>query len=318
MLSFQKLYEKLQNKTGDDSEGQLEIFQQDINDTNKIVCGLRPWIFMEHTGTRSTAASANNIQIPNKLRSVRSVIVTLSGGTIYRPKPVEDPAYWEYLQSLQAGTSDVTQRYMRQGDEVLLWPTPATAGSTVTFRGTKRLFDLSLADYTTGSIVSATNADETITGTGTSWTGRRPVGNQWIRIDYTSGDFEWYEVSSVTDDTHLELVKKYDGTTFAAATESYTMAEFSDIPAEYDNVLFYRPMALYYEGLENPTMAARYWNLYDGGYEAGQSKMVGGLIKTMTDNELQRNEGVYVEPLETEDLGIQDLSIPNTVEGESW
>ena len=307
MKSFQKLYEELQSVTGDSSTESLALFKQWINDTNKLVSAKAPLTCLETTATKTTVASQEGYQIPNTIQRISSVKVTLSGGTIYRPRPVEDPRFWEYLQSLEAGDSDMTRFYMRQGGQILLWPKPATTGSTITIRGRRRLKEMSLSDYTTGYVAAATNADETVTGSGTSWA-TNAVGN-WIRIDYTYGDYQWYEISSITSTTVLELVKPYEGTTFTGQTEGYTIGEFSVIPGEFHELMIQRPLALYYMHLEDPTMAGTYWKMYDGGKEAGLSSVTGGLLKQLLNEELQRNEGVYVEPLKTEELGIEDFII---------
>lgn len=308
MKSLQELYTELQDITGDDSSAQLTIFKRWINDTDKLVSAKAPFLCMETTATKTTVASQEGYQIPNTIQKIRSVKVTLAGGTIYRPRPVEDPRYWEYLQSLEVGDSDTTKFYMKQGNQILLWPEPATTGSTITIRGTRRMRDLSVADYATGTITTATLADETIVGNGTSWaTGT--IGN-WIRIDYSTGDFQWYEINTITDTTHLELVKPYEGASIATGTETYKIGEFSYIPGNYHPMLFYRPLALYYAGLEDVINSQMYWKLYDGGKEAGLSKTTGGMLKNMMTEELSRNEGIYVEPLQTEELSVDDFRIP--------
>ena len=108
---------------------------------------------------------------------------------------------------------------MKQGSQVLLWPTPATTDSEITIRGRRRLRDLSLADYAIGTIAAGTDGDETITGTDTAWA-TNGVGN-YIRIDYTYGDFRWYEIDSITSVIELELVKPFEGVTFTGQTETY-------------------------------------------------------------------------------------------------
>jgi len=309
LKSFNEIYQELQDITGETSAAQLVIFKRHINDTDKLVSAKAPFLCLETTATKTTVASQEGYQIPNTIQKIRSVKITLAGGTIYRPRPVEDPRYWEYLQSLQAGDSDATRLFMKQGNQILLWPEPATTGSTITIRGQRRLRDLSLADYTTGNISAATLTDETITGSSTAWA-TNAVGN-WIRIDYTYGDFQWYEISSITSITALELVKPYEGVTFTGQAETYKIGEFSYIPGEYHPLLIYRPLAIYYAGLEDTANSDRYWRMYDGGKEAGLSDRTGGMLKNMMTEELSRNEGVYVEPLQTEELSIEDFIIPN-------
>ena len=307
MKSFQELYTELQDVTGDSSAAQLTIFKRWINDTNRIVSAKAPFLSLEITDTIDTVSSQEGYQIPNTVQSIRSLKITMSGGIIYLPRPVEDPRFWEYLQSARAGTSDVARFYMKQGNQVLLWPKPATSGSEIQIRGRKKMRDLSIADYEDGTIASATSGDETIAGGSTSWA-IGTIGN-WIRIDYSNGDFQWYEIDSITSTTALELIKTYEGTTFTAQTESYKIGKFSDIPGEFHPLLYFRPLALYYASLEDFTNASMYWKMYDGGKEAGDTRMMGGMLKDLIIEDLQRNEGVYVEPLRTEELSIDDFAI---------
>ena len=169
MKSFTELITELQDVTGDSSSAQETIFKRWVNDTNKAVSAKAPFLCLETTKNVDTVASQEGYQIPNTIQSIRSLKITMSGGTIYRPRPVEDPRFWEYLQSTESGDSDVTRFYMKEGNKVLLWPAPATAGSEIQIRGRKRLRDLSISDYTTGTISAATNGDETITGGSTAW-----------------------------------------------------------------------------------------------------------------------------------------------------
>jgi hypothetical protein len=247
------------------------------------------------------------------------VIVTTAGGTVYRPKPVEDAGFWNYLQSLNSGESDVCQYYYRMGNLVYLYPTPATTGSTITIKGRKRGKELSQDDYTTGTIVTATATDQTIVGDSTVWTGRNPCDNQFIRIDGVTGDYRWYEIDSITNATNLELVKPYEGASIAAGTETYTIGEFSLIPAEYHDLMLWRPMAIYFsQNEQDVNRGDRFWLMYDGGYERGLSSVRGGLLGQMMKNELQKNEGMYLEPSGNTRQSINDFEINDKINGESW
>ena len=287
-----------------------------INDTQRIVLAYAPWKFLEYTDTVTTVDGTNNYQLPAHMRKVVNVKITV-GTVIYRPRPVEDPDFWEYLQGLGTDESDVAQRFYQYDGKVYLWPTPATTGSTVTIRGRKRWRDLSLDNYTTGNVTAATNADETITGSGTTWATGSTENH--IRIDYTYGDFKWYEISSITDATHLELIKKYEGTTFTGQTETYTIGEMSIIPSEYHDLLLWRPLAIYYmQNAQEQTRSDRFFMLYDGGYERGLSPRVGGLMKLMMDQELEQTEGVFIEPSESVVDDIKKFRISDDITGESW
>ena len=141
MKSFQELYTDYQNITENTATANVTRGKKYINDTQRKVLAYLEWPFLEMTGTRTSVASQNNYELPARMRKLTSVVVTV-GSTKYRPKPVEDPTFWEYLQSLSTSSSDATQYFYPQGTEVLLYPTPATAGSTITMRGRKRWKDL--------------------------------------------------------------------------------------------------------------------------------------------------------------------------------
>jgi len=317
MKSFETLYTELQTITGDTSTARLAQFKSWINDTDTVVLSATRWPFMETTKTQLTKASTEGYKIPITLDKIASVTVTV-GTKVYRPKPVESFKYYEYLKSLQSIVySDIPQFFYRNGDEIKIWPIPQTAGNTITIRGRKSRYDMSLDDYDTGTIVTATNADETITGSGTSWA-KGTIGNH-IKIAYATGDNRWYEIESITDTTHLELVKPYDGTSIVAGSSTYTIGEFSNIPEDFTNLLIYRPLALYYQMLENTVMAASYWRLFDGGNEAGLSPDIGGMLKSMMEDYAGHFEGVYMDRLEEVDISVRDLSIKNfDYKGEGW
>lgn len=310
----------MQRRTGDESTDSLTQFKEDINETNKIVLAASKWKFLEKTRDITTAASTARYELPNDCGKLISVTTTPdSGTTLYRPDPVDDPQYWEYLQSLNRGASNITEFYYREGNDLLIWPSYSTASKTITFRYRKKQpADLSLADYTTGTITSITSAARALVGASTVWTGRKPVGEQWIRIDYTTGDFAWYRVSSIDSDTTITLEKDYQGATIAAATETYTIGEFSVVEPDFHDVLLYRPMALYYDSIENPTMSARYWRLYDGGKEAGLSPNLGGLLQKMRDNDFGTTEAGYYPPQGHHMPTSPEERSRDSITGESW
>lgn len=82
-----------------------------------------------------------------------------------------------------------------------------------------------MTQYATGT-VTVTNADATVTGSGTAWDGEVAAGDLFTIVD--SGVV--YEVASVTSDTELELTSTYAGST--AAAQSYTIAR--DFTPTYD------------------------------------------------------------------------------------
>jgi hypothetical protein len=68
------------------------------------------------------------------------------------------------------------------------------------------------------------------------------------------------------------------------------------IPEAYDTAPVYRASALYWEANGEVARAQQYWRLYDGGYEAGMTKVYGGLVGQMLENEGETVEGAYIPP----------------------
>jgi hypothetical protein len=146
------------------------------------------------------------------------------------------PNYWYnlnlYLDDVLSGSAGVeggpipdnTQSYQ------LLTDAPYTDNITISVNGTQQLYYspsemIKGKTYSTGN-VSLTNGDATITGTGTTWTSSMAGG-----IFYSTGgatDNATYEISSITDTTHLELTSVYGGTT----NSSQTYAMYARIPDE--------------------------------------------------------------------------------------
>ena len=139
-----------------------------------------------------------------------------------------------------------------------------------------------------------------MTGTGSpGWT--TAMAGRWLRITETTadggGDGYWYEIASVTNSTTLELKKPYQGTTIAAATAAYTMGLITYEPEPYQMAPIYRAVAQYWDTKENLALSTRCWNLYDGGFEAGNSDEPRGLIGQMLQEEGESMEGPYLPPL---------------------
>ena len=302
MKSFNSLHSDFGTITQNTATANITFGKKLINDTQRLVLASAPWPFLEFTNTMDTVDGQNYYQLPAKMRKITNLKVVV-GTTTYRPKPVEDPDFWLHLQSLSTSESDATQYYYREGNLVRLYPTPATDGYTITVRGRKRWKDLSLDTYETGTIVTATLGDETIVGGSTVWTGLKPVDGQWLRIAATTGDNFWYEIDSITDDTNLELIKKYEGVSIAAGTETYEIGEFSPIPSEYHDLLLWRSLAIYFlQNEQDQVRSDRFMRMYED------------LLNLMKEQELEKVEGSFLEPSEKDErtFGI------TTIDGESW
>lgn len=275
-----------------------------LNDSIKTICNLQggKLRFLEATKSMVTVASQEGYQIPNGFRKLIDMYIYSGSGsstdTIYSPEMIFDPTKWKLIKQFRYGTSDVPYFTYVENQKFYIQPIPSTSGNLITLRGRLQTRDLSIADYTTGTITSIANGGTAVVGSGTTWTA--DMVGRYIQITETTaaggGDGFWYEIGSYTSATSIGLLKPYEGTTIAAGTAAYTIGQCSVIPEAYDVGVVQRSSALYWDNQNDLVRGKTYWMKYDGGMEAGYSKDYGGLMLQMLSNEGETEEGSYVPP----------------------
>lgn len=219
---------------------------QMANDDYRAICSAKDWPFLERLRTLQTTTS-QFVNLPYDCDQVREIAVIVSSKR-YVPRQAPDRAFWDKL-NLSQFTSDIPEYYFVFAGQLGLWPTPATAGNTINVTQKTRVIDLSLADYTTGSIVSITNGATAVVGSGTIWTSQM-VG-QYIRITYSdtanTGDGQWYEIAGVSSATALTLVRAYGGTTIAAGSASYKIGQMPLLPESFHDLPWLYATGMYWQ-----------------------------------------------------------------------
>lgn len=289
--------------------GKMSLIDSNINDSIRTMCNLHggKLRFLETTKSMYTVALQEAYEIPNSFRKLIDMYIYSGDGTsssdvLYTPEMVFDPTKWKRIKQARYGSQDVPYFTYVEGRKFLLQPIPQTSGNLITLRGRLNTRDLTIADYTTGSVVSVANGGTAVVGTGTSWT--TDMVGRYIQITETTaangGDGFWYEIAAVADTTHLTLLKPYEGTSIAAATASYTIGQISAIPEAYDIGICYRAAALYWDNQNDLQRGKSYWLKYDGGNEAGYNTNYGGIVGQMIVTEGETEEGSYIPPFGSE------------------
>lgn len=319
--SFNEIHVEIADITGEDSSAYLTRFKRWINDTFDLVSVKSSQKILETFSDITTATSTSIYDLPQNFGKLLSATIINSGGDVVAsPQVVEDSIFWDKLQRLNTGTSDFTQYVYQIGQDLHVYPTFGSSGDTIRLRHREVAIHMTEDDYTTGTISAATNANATVTGASTLWTSQNPVRNHWIKFTVGSGegDNRWYKVSAFASDTSITLESPYLGTTFTGASLSYILAQIPQLAASYHNLLVYRPLALYYDHIENISQAERYWRRYDGGNEAGLSKEVGGMLRDLIDTESGMSEGTYYPPQGSQRLANAEEQALFNITGESW
>lgn len=159
------------------------------------------------------------------------------------------------------------------GPQLGVWPIPATTGNVINFTYKFRAVDLSLPDYSTGT-VTATNGSSLITSSGASFipTINSQVESRWIQIPQITsagvtngGDNQWYQILSATA-TVITLAQPYAGTTVTSQATGYTLGQMPLINEDFHDLLVYRPLILYFSSIQlDATKAGQFSSLYNDG-----------------------------------------------------
>lgn len=248
--------------TGTTTSTQLALGDQYINDGIRILLGSHDWYFLYKTATATTVASPQFYSYPGDADKILNVTITV-GTMVYSMQEVTSRAQWDLLNTV-AITSDVPSYYYIFDGKVGIYPTPASSSNTITFSYKRNLKDLSLADYTTGTILTATSGSKSIVGSGTSW--NASMVGEFLRITSTSsangGDGIWYEIDSVASTTTLTLKRAYGGTSIAAGSAVYTIGEMPALPEDYHIAPAYYAVGQFWQINDRADRANQYQEMF--------------------------------------------------------
>ena len=253
------------NFTSNTSTANSALGGRMVNDAIRYLVGI--FFFNEATyivpgGTVSNQAG---YQLPFDVKQVINITVSI-GSVLWQPKECATRKQYDALNVIPFD-NDFPQYYYIYNDQALIWPIPASANNVITINYKKRITDLSVADYVTGT-VSVTQNATAVTGSGTAWTTN--MAGSWLNIavsssNTTSGDNAWYQIASVQSATALTLM--YQGQTVAGG--AYIIGNVSLIPEDFQDLPLYRACYLYHASIkENKAKADMYMELYESGYKA--------------------------------------------------
>lgn len=276
----------------------VELLKGMINDAHRYL--LEKYFFNEASTTIVTVAQQQFYYLPYDYSKLKTGTITI-GSLKWTPTEILSRADWDNLNVFPY-YSDIPNNFFIYNGQIGFWPIPSTASNTITFNYKRRVTDLTLADYTTGT-VSATNGSTTITGSGTGFlanylatAGSVLPLNLWIKITPPSGDGNWYQISSITSATVLTLVNTYNGGTTSGA--SFIIGQMPLLLEDYHDLLVYRPLMIYFSTIvSDPNKKKEFTDLYNEGIKmlddyAGSKALnvnLRGGIKTVNPNLYQSN-----------------------------
>ena len=253
MKSFTTAYTELQNTTTDSSTATLALFKGWINDCIHKVLSLSDWNFNKSYKDYTTSASQQAFEKPYNAAKIDGVRV-YTGGVYYTPKEIKSDSLWRKINYVVT-YSDVPSFWFVNNEtgKIEIYPTHSSASDTVRIYFTKRTRDLSVTDYTTGTVTTVVN-DQTITGAGgATWVNK--MAGRYIKITDTSnviGDM-WFEIDSVVPATPTLEIK--ENMPVASAGASYVIAEMIPFMDGFEDIALWFALDNFYQMREKPVLA---------------------------------------------------------------
>lgn len=194
-------------------------------------------------------------------------------------KPILTRAEWDQMNIFPYYADIPVYYYIFPGGDhgpsIGVWPIPSTTGNVINITYKFRVVDLSLPDYSTGT-VTATNGSNVITSSGATFipTINSQVEARWLQIPQVTsigntngGDNQWYQVLSVTTTT-ITLAQPYSGNTVTSQSGAYTLGEMPILNEDFHDLLVYRPLQIYFSSINKDIeKSAQFTEMYNLGME---------------------------------------------------
>lgn len=253
----------INNSSTDNVAWAMEV----INDSLRYLTTKYYFNERSYTVPGGTEAQQQFYNLPPQVKKLINVTVTI-GGVLWQPKECPSREYWDSLNTITF-YQDFPSFFFVYNGQVGIFPIPASSGNIITLNYKTRIIDLTQADYTTGT-VSATLGATAVTGSSTTFVNSMTDG--WLRIamsssNTTTGDNQWYQISSVTSPTAIALKNVYSGSSLTGG--SFTIGQAPILPEDYQDLPLYRMAIIYYTTrFPDPVKSAQYQALYDAGFAA--------------------------------------------------
>ncbi len=250
------LYGQLTNNS---SSSNLSFGDTMISEGTRAMLSKMPWPFLEKTATSTTTAGTQDYILPGDMARLINVYITI-GTYKYIPTEVTSADDWARINNPESIQSDAVTNFYTIGNKIYFWPVPASTGNTITYDYIQLTRDLNTADYTIGTITTATVGSASIVGSGTSWSSG--MSGSYLRITSGSaanlGDGIWYKIASVESATELTLSAVYKGSSIVAGTAAYTIGNCSLIPEKFQIGPVYFAASEYWRKQDDDARADRY------------------------------------------------------------
>jgi hypothetical protein len=151
MISFTAYQTRFGQLTKNSTAANLALGSNLVADSLRYLTG--QFYFNERSYTAVTVAGQQFYPLPPQVKRLIDLTVTI-GSIVWVPKHAPNREYWDSLNVIPFLQDYPSWYFVYNGNQVGIWPTPATTGNLITMNYQIRLRDLSQADYTTGTVTT--------------------------------------------------------------------------------------------------------------------------------------------------------------------
>lgn len=212
------------------------------------------WISALNAVQTSATIGCQGVQsypLPVNVSKIKNATITI-GQLVYSPAPVQSIQEWTRLNALPYASSIPAYFYI-YNNQLNFWPIPATTGEVITLYCQIAIPDMTYADYTAGTISSASVGSTAVVGSGTTWTGYPQntdltFANLFMTIQPPGGDGLPYPIQYFSSGTSATLIKPliYAPNTSGA---TYTIGQYPLLDADFHDMLVYGALRIYFSSI---------------------------------------------------------------------
>ena len=212
------------------------------------------------TQTADTDISTVGVQyydIPANVSKIKNDTISV-GQLKYQPVPIMSRQDWDLVNFLPY-TSDIPNYFFIYNGKLGIFPIPSTTGNILQFNYKTRVADLSLEDYSTGTLAAAgmVAGSTAVTGLATNWisSGGYPQDvdisyyNLMIRANPPYGDGIWYPILKFTGNTTLVTALPIINAPNITTATTYTIGQFPVLFEDFHDMLVYGALKTYYASI---------------------------------------------------------------------
>lgn len=149
MISYTLYRNRFGTLTKNSTVTNLSLGDQLIAESLRYLTG--KFYMNERSYTTKTVSGQQFYALPPQVKKLIDLTVTV-GGVLWTTKPAPNREYWDSLNVIEFQQNYPSFHFVYNGNQVGVWPTPASSGDIITMNYQIRLRDLSQPDYVAGSV----------------------------------------------------------------------------------------------------------------------------------------------------------------------